>query len=421
MGPFDYSVTMANPIGAFTQSFGQGAQLREKTAQMQQQEVLRQAMTEFAAAQTPAEQVAVMTKYPAFAEPLRKQAEGYDGAIKGALYEAAIKPYALLKGGDSEGAIRQLKMTAEAFRNSNRPQFATAFDEIAKIAETSPQAAMTMAGAYLAANNAKEFEQFGKATEAEAKGAKAQTEAGLAADTRPFDLSKARAESVIKEAEAKFAPQKFLADLGLTKARIAGEQAATQSSLASAAASRATAARAAAEAGQIRAGIIPADKRPEAEAKFRKEYSDQTKGYQEVKSAYGRILASENTAAGDLSLIFNYMKMLDPGSVVRESEFATAQNTAGVPARIRNLYNKMLTGERLDDETQRIEFRNQAAKLYTQARTQEATVRKGIERIAKGYGLSPANIFYEAEETAPAPVANPPGTGVFRVVGRRQQ
>jgi 2-oxo-4-hydroxy-4-carboxy--5-ureidoimidazoline (OHCU) decarboxylase len=181
MGPFDYSVNMGNPLGAFTQSFGQGLQLRgaldaqaaamqqrqleqqQMNAQMQQQQVLRQAMTEFAAAQSPAEQVAVMSKYPAFAEPLRKQSEGYDGAIKAALYEAAIKPYALLKGGDSEGAIRQLKMTAEAFRNSNRPQFATAFDEIAKIAEASPQSAMTMAGAYLAANNAKEFEQFGKA------------------------------------------------------------------------------------------------------------------------------------------------------------------------------------------------------------------------------------------------------------------
>jgi len=39
--------------------------------------------------------------------------------------------------------------------------------------------------------------------------------------------------------------------------------------------------------------------------------------------------------------------MLDPGSVVRESEFATAQNAAGVPDQVRNMYNKVLSGTRL--------------------------------------------------------------------------
>ena len=166
--------------------------------------------------------------------------------------------------------------------------------------------------------------------------------------------------------------------------------------------------RAQAEANQILSGIIPADKRPEAEAKFRREYSDQTKGYQEVKSAYGRVLASQETAAGDLALIFNYMKMLDPGSVVREGEFATAQNAAGVPDRIKNLYNNLTRGERLNPE-QRKMFGKQAEALFNQAGEQEKTVRSGIERIAKGYGLKTENIFYAPTETAPtAPGAPPP-------------
>jgi hypothetical protein len=131
-----------------------------------------------------------------------------------------------------------------------------------------------------------------------------------------------------------------------------------------------------------------------------------------------------------MSRIFNYMKMLDPGSVVREGEFANAQNAAGVPDRVLNAYNNVLSGERLNPE-QRKQFESQAKKLYTQARTQEATVRKGIERIATGYGLSPANIFYEATESEPtAPTVAPTrsgampaqgATGGFRVVGRRAQ
>jgi hypothetical protein len=134
---------------------------------------------------------------------------------------------------------------------------------------------------------------------------------------------------------------------------------------------------------------------------MRKEYNEQTKPYQEVKSAYGRLLSSEDNAVGDLSLIFAYMKMLDPGSVVREGEFATAQNAAGVPEQIRNMYNKAVSGERLN-KSQRESFKSQAKGLYNSALESEKIVRTGLERISKGYGLNTQNIFYSATEQAPA-------------------
>jgi hypothetical protein len=94
-----------------------------------------------------------------------------------------------------------------------------------------------------------------------------------------------------------------------------------------------------------------------------------------------------------------------------------------------NKYNNILSGERLNPD-QRKQFIGQARTLYNQARVQENTVRKGVERIAKGYGLDPNNIFYEAVESIPtAPTVAPtrdgaapaPGaTGGFRVVGRRK-
>jgi hypothetical protein len=144
---------------------------------------------------------------------------------------------------------------------------------------------------------------------------------------------------------------------------------------------------------------------------MRKEYSDQTKGYQDVKSAYSRILSvsapksPEEEGPADLALIFNYMKMLDPGSTVNTGEFANASNAAGVPDRIKNQYNKLVTGGRLNPTT-RAAFTGQAKNLFNAASTQEKTVRKGVERIAKGYGLDPQNIFYEAVESTPvAPVS----------------
>lgn len=179
-------------------------------------------------------------------------------------------------------------------------------------------------------------------------------------------------------------------------------------------------------AGEEKTGIIPVEKRPEIEYKLRKEYSDQTKGFQDVSAAFARIKSSEDSAAGDMALIFNYMKMLDPGSVVREGEFASASNAGGVEDKIRNVYNKLLTGERLTPG-QRKSFNSQAGQLYKAAGQQEKVVRAGLERISKGYGLDPANIFYEPGGVTPPSVPSPSAEAPviagmpagFKVIGKR--
>jgi hypothetical protein len=218
------------------------------------------------------------------------------------------------------------------------------------------------------------------------------------------ETAKKAAEARIKEAEANLAPQQVAADLGLTQAQIDQARAVQRAQDAAVAKSGADAARAKAEAEQMARGVIPVDKRPEAESKFRAEYNNQTAVYRDVRSSYARVLASEETAAGDISLVFGFMKMLDPGSVVREGEFATAENAGGVPDRVINLYNRLRSGERLNTD-QRNMFKSQAKSLFDRAAKDESKVRSGIERIAKGYGLNVENIFYTPTEeppTAPA-------------------
>lgn len=63
-----------------------------------------------------------------------------------------------------------------------------------------------------------------------------------------------------------------------------------------------------------------------AEMAMRKEVTDRVKDQREVLTMYQKVQAAAHqpSAANDLSLIFGYMKMLDPGSVVREQEFANA-------------------------------------------------------------------------------------------------
>ena len=133
-----------------------------------------------------------------------------------------------------------------------------------------------------------------------------------------------------------------------------------------------------------------------------------TKASQEVATSYEKVqsAAKDPSAAGDLSLIFGYMKMLDPGSVVREGEFATAQNAAGVPDRVRNQWNRLQNGERLNPN-QRTDFINQAANIYRSQMDQQNRFNSSFQNLANRTGVSPENVvlkdmFKEAPTKQPA-------------------
>ena len=132
------------------------------------------------------------------------------------------------------------------------------------------------------------------------------------------------------------------------------------------------------------------------EDKLRDEHQKLSGTFIDVRDAYGRILsnAEEQTAASDLSLIFNYMKMLDPGSVVREGEFANAQNSAGVGDQVRAKYNSILSGERLAENTRK-DFIQTAQYLYkTQLNTQK-NLDKNYQDLATSYGLDPDKVVLD--------------------------
>lgn len=101
-------------------------------------------------------------------------------------------------------------------------------------------------------------------------------------------------------------------------------------------------------------------------------------GFLNQMEAFGQKIGTPDyKASNDIALIFSFMKTLDPGSTVREGEFATAQNAAGVPERIINIYNKARTGKFLTDE-QRKDFIN-TARLNLQGLQKEA------QRVARSY------------------------------------
>ena len=72
------------------------------------------------------------------------------------------------------------------------------------------------------------------------------------------------------------------------------------------------------------------------------------------------------------------MKMLDPTSVVREGEYATAANSGGVPEYIRGLYNRAVEGEKLTPQ--------QRQKMLSAAGGQLGVYRKRYDEAATNYG-----------------------------------
>jgi hypothetical protein len=137
-------------------------------------------------------------------------------------------------------------------------------------------------------------------------------------------------------------------------------------------------------------------------AKLRKEFRGETQVFQDQQASMGRILASaeDPSAAGDLALIFNYMKLLDPGSTVREGEFATAQNAAGVPARARALYNQVVDGTRLADG-QRLDFVERAVKLYEEAGEGFKTSVQEYTDLAETYGFPVDEVILRSMQYGP--------------------
>ena len=112
------------------------------------------------------------------------------------------------------------------------------------------------------------------------------------------------------------------------------------------------------------------------------------KAYGEMQSAYGQINDSLKAAspAGDLAAATKFMKLLDPGSVVRESELGMAMAASGALDRATNYAQLRISGEKLTP-TQREDFAKLSRELFSTATTAYNTKRGEFEQMGSAYGL----------------------------------
>jgi hypothetical protein len=146
------------------------------------------------------------------------------------------------------------------------------------------------------------------------------------------------------------------------------------------------------------------DKSFDRESDFRKEFNalPQVKDFATRSAGLGTVLASatDPSPAGDISLIFAFMKMLDPTSVVREGEFATAQSAGSIPESIWAKYNQALEGTRLAP-TVRDDFVDRAQRIYNRASEDFGKTYKRYEAIATRSGLNPNSALIDYRAASP--------------------
>jgi len=362
------------------------------------------------AAFLPKDQAAIVTQ--GFERKTKEQQQN-DLKLGGQVYSA-------VKSGQLDIAKQMLQNQANAYRNSGREDEAKAAEDSLNLINLNPTGAQATIGLYMArlpegvkfleaADKAlstvrEEALQPSKLKEAVAKADEAAVKAANAVATAPDDIAKAKAQRQLEEAKAqqeavkaKYAEReavdaivKRATDLGLTKAQ-------TNEVLAKTKKLGIETTKAVLELENFKktGGADPA-KVFEQEEKLRKEFQTRTKVYGELGTTFSNIKASSEakTGPGDIALITGFMKMLDPGSVVRETEFATARDTAGLYERLLNTSQKLQSGQLFTlDSKQRQEYVNLAQQYLNAAQKKAAQDKRDLSAVVTNYKLNPENVF----------------------------
>lgn len=163
--------------------------------------------------------------------------------------------------------------------------------------------------------------------------------------------------------------------------------------------------------------------------------------FPDIRDSYARIkdaaASGWKTGVGDMALVFSFMRLLDPTSVVREGEYERARKTAGIPGWVWGMYQNVANGKFITPE-QRADMVRLSQNSYKQKLERYRTARGWLNRLAKAYSVNPdlaipdlelpgAQLMPEVDPTVPQPAA-PDGTtldehgvpipnGLFQPVG----
>jgi hypothetical protein len=437
MQPINYGVEIQDPTQSFLSAFQTGAAIQDtrlKQEQQQQQMANQKLIQEgFNKLRQPGATAAdyanlAMVLPETQAKAVRESFNMLSGERQQNALQQSGQVFSAFKAGKPEIAIGLLERQIEAKRNSGDNEGAMFLETWRDVAKENPKAtedyfgftisqmpggdkviesAVKLGGERRAEAQAPAqlTEAMAKADKAVADATTAQATATNAAEKAAADAAKARADADKATVEAKYAEgvakdaiKKRAADLGLTTAQ-------TNQALASTRKLNTEIQKAAVELEALKAtGGRDPEKTFAQEEKIRKEWQGRSKMYSELQGTFNTLQASASSAngPGDIALITGFMKMLDPGSVVRETEFATARDTAGLFTQLQNRLEKAQNGQLLSPK-QRQEYVALSQKYLDSAQKKANQEKKDLGIVVKNYRLNPENVF-GAEQAPPPPL-----------------
>lgn len=136
------------------------------------------------------------------------------------------------------------------------------------------------------------------------------------------------------------------------------------------------------------------------------------KDYQDVNSAFNQVISSlsQGTPIGDVAGATKVMKLLDPGSVVRESELGIAMAASGRMDRLNNYFTNMMSGRKLTP-TQIDDFKALSNELYAAAGQAYNKKRDEYKNFGEAYNFKNLNAALGAPATIPSMMRTTPRAG----------
>jgi hypothetical protein len=143
------------------------------------------------------------------------------------------------------------------------------------------------------------------------------------------------------------------------------------------------------------------------------------KDFSDMKTAYSQVITAldQNTPIGDVAGATKIMKLLDPGSVVRETELAIAMAASGRLDRLQNYFSLWASGQKLTP-TQRDDFKQLSAELYAAAGQAYNQKRDEYKGFGSQYGFKNLDTALGAPATLPSIVRKPAAGAAKPKVGK---
>lgn len=146
----------------------------------------------------------------------------------------------------------------------------------------------------------------------------------------------------------------------------------------------------------------------DTEMKLADDYRAQSQTFKEVSDAYKTINATldkaTTSASATLAGATKFMKLLDPGSVVRESELGMALAATGVFDRATNYINTLQNGKVLTP-SQAKDFKDITGRIYQAAQQQQQAIDADYTRKAQTYKLRPEMVTQDLGQNTQIPTS----------------